>query len=311
MIRGMPLVYVIILTWNHKEDMLECVDSALQLDYPRFNVLVVDNGSTDGGPALLREKFPAVELILNEDNLGIARGYNVGIRRALECGADYVFILNNDTILDRYLLANMVQVGEEMPEAGILMPKIYYYGGQERIWSAGARRRLFPPGIVFLGLNALDGPRYASLREIAYAPSCGLLVRRRVFERVGGFDPGYFMYYDDWDFCERVRQANHKIIYVPQAKMWHKVSLSTQRGRQPARWWYVMGQSSVRFHLRHRGLVELGFNTLWVVLRELAKRNFKGALSYLAGIGRGLFSSQGRHIAEEQSLFVGETKDDS
>lgn len=285
-----PLVYVVVLTWNHKEDMLECVGSACQMDYPNYRVVVVDNGSTDGGPEELRERFPDVELVANAENVGIARGYNTGMRYAVEHGADYVFILNNDTTMDRRLLHELSRAGEEDSRRGILMPKVYYYGSDDKIWSAGARKRFFPPGVVFIGLNQEDGPPYDISREIEYAPSCGLLIRRRAIEEVGYFDAGYFMYYDDWDYCERMRRGGYRIYYVPSAKMWHKVSLSTQRGAKAARWWQVMGQSSVRFHLRHRrpGRLFLAANTAWVLLRETAKGNIGGALSYLEGVGQGL-----------------------
>jgi len=281
-----PFVYVVILGWNCREDTAECVASALDMDYPAFRTLVVDNGSTDGAPEYLKERFPSLEMIENEENLGIARGYNTGIEYALRRKADYVLLLNNDTVLDVSLLRELVEAAEAEPQAGVLMPKIYYHGDGSRLWSAGARRRFFPPGIVFIGLNKDDGPSYARQRRIDYAPSCGLLIRRGAFEEVGLFDPGYFFYYDDWDFSERVRRAGYTILYVPRAKMWHKVSLSTRKRSQPAKWWRILGQSSVRFHLKfsRTKYLSLMFHTLWIVLREIVQGNAKVVPAYLGGV---------------------------
>jgi len=281
-----PFVYVVILGWNCREDTAECVASALDMDYPAFRTLVVDNGSTDGAPEYLKERFPTLEMIENEENLGIARGYNTGIEYALRRKADYVLLLNNDTVLDVSLLRELVEAAEAEPQAGVLMPKIYYHGDGSRLWSAGARRRFFPPGIVFIGLNKDDGPSYARQRRIDYAPSCGLLIRRGAFEEVGLFDPGYFFYYDDWDFSERVRRAGYTILYVPRAKMWHKVSLSTRKRSQPAKWWRILGQSSVRFHLKfsRTKYLSLMFHTLWIVLREIVQGNAKVVPAYLGGV---------------------------
>ncbi len=295
-----PFVYVVILGWNCKEDTAECVTSALDMDYPAFRTLVVDNGSTDGAPEYLKKRFPTLEMIENEENLGMARAFNIAIKYALRRGTDYILLLNNDTVLDISLLGELVEAAEAEPQAGVLMPKIYYHGEGSRLWSTGARKRSFPPGIVFIGLNKNDGPSYARQRRIDYAPACGLLIRRQVFEEVGLFDPGYFFYYEDWDFSERVRRAGYSILYVPQAKMWHKVSLGTLKKPQPAKWWRIHGRSSVRFHLKfsRTKYLFITLHTFWFVLREIIQGNAKVVPAYLAGVGEALRS----HLAGESTL---------
>jgi len=294
-----PFVYVVILGWNCKEDTAECVASALDMDYPAFRTLVVDNGSTAGAPEYLKERFHTLEMIENEENLGMARAFNIAIKYALRREADYILLLNNDTILDVSLLKELVKVAEAEPQAGVLMPKIYYHGESSRLWSAGARRRFFPPGIVFIGLNRDDGPSYARQRRIDYAPACALLIGREVFQEVGLFDPGYFFYYEDWDFSERVRRAGYTILYVPQAKMWHKVSLGTLKKPQPAKWWRILGRSSVRFHLKfsRTKYLFIALHTIWFVLREIIQGNAKVVPPYLAGVGEALRS----HLAGEST----------
>ena len=289
-----PLVYAIILAWNQKQDTVECLESVLKMDYPNFRVIVVDNGSTDGTPDLLRAAYPDVELIISSENVGIARGYNLGIEHALEQAADYVLIMNNDITVDRQMLDELVKMGESRPDVGMLMPKIYHYGSQTQLWCVGARWRTFPPGVKLIGFNEEDGPLYQRLREIEYAPSCCLLLRRETLEKVGLFDPEYFFYNDDWDLSARIRKGGYKILFVPQAKLWHKVSISTQKSDKPAQWWHIMGQSTVRFYLKHSSSLVLAINVVWFVIRETVKGKFGRVGPYLAGIWQGLSVHWGR-----------------
>ena len=181
------------------------------------------------------------------------------------------------------------------------MPKILYESRRDTIWSAGARRRLVPPGVVFTGLNHLDGPEYARERDIPYAPSCALLIPRRVLERVGLFDSGYFFYYDDWDYCERVRRDGWTIRYVPSAIVYHKVSLSTARSARPARWWYVMGRSTFQYYRRYYTpfAPSLGFFATWFVAREIWQGNVRLAPLFLLGL---IDAMRGRQMRSLDSL---------
>jgi GT2 family glycosyltransferase len=106
------------------------------------------------------------------------------------------------------------------------------------------------------------------------------------------FDPGYFMYFDDWDFCERVRDSGFKILYTPEGRVWHKVSVSTQKDAKPSKWWYVLGKSTVRFYLRHRRpiLLTMPGHVVWITARELAKKNIRGVPAYWKGIKDGFLA---------------------
>jgi GT2 family glycosyltransferase len=175
----LPLVYVVILNWNRRDDVVECVNSVTNMDYPRFRLLVVDNGSSDGSVESLEAKFPALEMIIHETNLGACEGRNVGIKYAIERGADYVALLDNDTVVDQHLLAELVKVGEADPQAGMLVPKAYSYWDRHRIASAGSRTCWFPPGrIKIIGLGKKDNAILDKQREIEYAPGCAWLVKR-------------------------------------------------------------------------------------------------------------------------------------
>lgn len=246
-----PEVAVVILAYNNYADTEECLRSVLALDYPALAVWLVDNGSQDGTAERVEAVFPSVRIVRTKRNLGVAGGFNAGIVPALQAGAAYVFILNNDTVVEPDLIRVLVHEAQAHPEAGILMPKILYYSARERIWSIGARYRRFPPAIVMLGLDRPDGLPYDTPRTLEYAPTCGLLIPREVFVRVGLLDDEYFFFYDDWDYSLRVRKAGYTILYVPQARLYHKVSRTIQHRGRPPFFWRTWGRSGARFYRRH------------------------------------------------------------
>jgi GT2 family glycosyltransferase len=178
----------------------------------------------------------------------------------------------------------------------MVMPKIYhYYGDQRRLWYAGARWRPFPPSIKTVAMNQLDGPQFERYFTVEYAPSCCLMMPRQAVEKVGLFDPYYYFYYDDWDLSARFRAAGYEILFVPPAHLWHKVSITTVNSDKPARYWLAMGQSSVRFFLRHKSLPVLLLHTAWFVLRETAKLKLNRISPYLQGVRDGLADQRKRN----------------
>jgi protoporphyrinogen oxidase/GT2 family glycosyltransferase len=281
------LVYVVILTYNHYEDTHECLESVYQLDATPFEVVVVDNGSSDDTPDKIRENFPKAHVIENHQNLGVPAGYNVGFKVALESGAEYILMLNNDTILAPDMLAELLAVVGSDPRCGIVMPKILYHGTTDRVWSSGGRYRAFPPAILMT-----DRRKEAAetTRMIEYAPSCGLLIHRQAFERAGMFDPGYFFLYDDWDFSDRVRAFGMNIWYAANAHLWHKVSTTTQGPRSPL-FWRTYGASMTRFWRRHGrpAWFSLPVHVGYVIMREfLWKRNWNYWNDFWQGVREGV-----------------------
>ncbi|HMQ35228.1 MAG TPA: glycosyltransferase family 2 protein [Chloroflexaceae bacterium] len=278
-----PLVYLVVLNWNGYGDTHECLESLRRLAYPNYRVLVVDNNSSDDSPERVAAAHPEAELLRCARNLGIAAGYNAGIRAALERGAAYVVPMNNDLDCDPLFVTHMVAAQRAWPRCGVVMPKIFYYEERERIWSAGAYARWMPSNIVMRGRQQRDGPAFAEDAEIEFAPSCCLLLSRELAERVG-FDEGYFFYYDDWDFCMEARKAGFSIVYAAQARLWHKVSRSTKNSPKSLRWWRVFGQSCVRYHRKHHDDGLLRRYVAWVLLRETLKGNLRPLPTLLAGV---------------------------
>lgn len=278
-----PVIAVIVLAHNNYSDTYECLESVQRLTYHPVRVYVVDNASTDGTAERMSADFPQVVLIQTHRNLGVAGGFNAGVREALQQGADFVFVLNNDTSLSADMMETLVSAADADPRASILMPKIVYYDEPTRIWSAGARYRRFPPAIVMRGLNQPDSGQFDVPTLLDYAPTCGLLIHRRSFERVGLFDDGYFFYFDDWDFSLRVRQAGMTIRYVPTARMRHKVSRTIQMSGRPPVFWRTWGASGARFYRRfgHPALGSAVVHLGYLALRE-GMRNGIGAVWYFA-----------------------------
>lgn len=289
----MGLIYVIVLAWNHKDETVASLKSLMQSNYPQLRFAIVDNASTDGTAQTVSELFPTVEIIQSPTNLGISGGYNLGMEYALCHGADFVLVANNDIVVDPSMIRNLRTALERHPKAGMAMPKIYhYYGDQRRLWCPGAYWRRFPPEVK-MQVEVRDVPRFNVLREIDYAPSCCLLIGREALEQVGRFDTGYFFYYDDWDLSIRLRKAGYRILFVPDAKLWHKVSVSTQKSERPAQWWRVMGRSTVLFYLRHATPWALFLFITWFMVRESLKLQFGRIPPFLIGLLQGLHSYRG------------------
>ncbi|GAB4563063.1 MAG: glycosyltransferase family 2 protein [Anaerolineae bacterium] len=218
-----PDVSVIILTWNRRAWTTRCLESVRQLDYPKehLHVIVVDNQSSDDTVAVVRDRFPEVELIVNPVNLGYAEGNNVGIRRALERGTDYVLLLNNDVTLATDALTRLVEVAEQHQKAAFSGPKIFHLDRPDRIQTTGgfldylwrAHQR---------GLDELDSGRFDRVEEVDYVIGAAVLIRASLLPQIGLLDPRYYLYYEDTDWCLRARRMGYSTLFVPQAHAWHR-----------------------------------------------------------------------------------------
>jgi GT2 family glycosyltransferase len=225
----MGLVAIIVLNWNGRADTLECLASLASLDYPAYEVVVVDNGSADGSVPVIHECFPMVRLLENGENMGYAGGNNVGMRYALAQEAEYVLLLNNDTKVAPDLLRRLVEAVEANPRIGMAGPTIYYHERPDVIWSAGGAIDWRRGSTRMLGLDEPDaGQLGMEPREVDYITGCAMLVRRAVMEQVGLLDERFFVYYEEAEWCVRATRAGYEIVHVPLARMWHKISPSTQ-----------------------------------------------------------------------------------
>lgn len=271
-------VVVVVLNWNGLEDTLECLESVQKTDYPNFEVLVVDNGSVDGSPKAIREAFPQVTLLETGQNLGYAGGNNVGIRHALTDGADWVLLLNNDTVVDPAAVRALVGVGERYPQAGSLGSKIYSYGTANRVWYAGAEWRSEYATFIQIGEGQADGDgRFGRVEETAYASGCAMLVRADAFRRVGLFDPRFFLLFEENDWCYRARRLEYRCLFVPEARVWHKASASFGSHWSPL-YAYFWSRNRLLWIEKH-----LPFSERFVAYRVIARGLRRTAHRYLRG----------------------------
>jgi len=226
---NLPQVTIIVLNWNGLDDTLDCLESLGQLDYQGYEVVVVDNGSVDGSVPVIRERFPGVTIVENGENLGYAGGNNVGLRYAMAQRADYALLLNNDTVVDPAFLRILVDTMEAEPAVGIAGPTIYYHQHPDVIWSAGGSIDWRRGSTRMVGLDEQDVGQFGKKpREVDFITGCALLARMKAVEEASELDERFFMYYEETEWCVRIARAGYRIIHVPQAKIWHKISPGEQ-----------------------------------------------------------------------------------
>lgn len=243
------IVHIIILNWNGKELLKDCLPSVVRTKYSNFKVVVVDNGSTDGSREYIRHYFPDVKLIENKKNLGFAEGNNVGIRYAMTQGADYIALLNNDTEVDPSWISEVVKVAESKPDIGACATKMLFFDARTVINSAGTCMTPFGGGWD-RGLGEKDVGQYDTVEEVFGACAGAMLIKRDVIEEVGLFDSKHFIYYEDVDLTWRMRLFGYKIMYVPTAIVYHKLGATMGN---PHNWWrrYLTEKNRIRNVLKN------------------------------------------------------------
>lgn len=283
-----PLVFIVILNWNGWQDTIECVESCRELSYPHFRILIVDNGSSDGSDAILRERLPGIEFIQTGSNLGFAGGNNVGIRYALEQGAYYVWLLNNDTTIGSGALNALVEAAERNDRNGMVGSKVVYSDNPVRIWYAGA---VLDPQSPWRphhrGLNEEDRGQYDKTGATGYVTGCSLLVRSETVEDVGLLDEELFLYFEDADWSARASSAGWKLVYCPGSLVYHKVSLSIGGAASPTLLYYT-ARNRLYFVKRNfpgKLLEALLYDFFEHVAVNIKKRRFACAWEALRGIG--------------------------
>jgi hypothetical protein len=252
---GHPKVSIIILNWNGLEDTIECLESLKKITYSNYEVVVVDNGSQGDAVEVLREKFgDYIHVIENDKNYGFAEGNNIGMRYALaNFNPDYILLLNNDIVVAADFLTELVKAAESDSSIGIVGPKIYSYDEPNKISFVGTKMHWWDVGTP--PVNEIDVGQFDELREVDVVIGCALLIKRIVVEKIGLLYSGYFAYYEEAEWCVKCRKAGYKVVYVPRAKLWHK--LSSTAGKIDGFRLYYMTRN--RFIFMKRNLPKLQF----------------------------------------------------
>lgn len=274
-------VAIIIVNWNGKDDTVVCLASVKKMKAKNvdLSVIVIDNGSTNDSVSVISKAHPWVHLIETDKNLGFTGGNNVGIKKALDWGADFVWLLNNDTIVHPEVLLSLDAFKES--NVGIVGSKIYFAPGQEYhkdryakvdrgrvFWYAGG---LVDWGNMYAshrGVDEVDHGQYDKTEETPFITGCSMMIRREVLERIGLLDDKYYLYLEDLDFCLRAKRAGYRLLYVPTSIVWHVNAGSSGSVGNPLHEYYLT---------RNRLLVGLRYAP---VRTKIAL--FKEALRFLA-----------------------------
>ncbi len=216
-----PYVVIVILNTNRRDDTLECLSSLARSSYAHQKTIVLDNASTDGSVEAIQAAFPLVEILRLKSNTGYAGNNNVGIQAAIEQGADWVLVLNEDTVLDPECIAGLVAAGESDSRIGMVGPLVFHHNEPTVIQSAGGE--LGPNWEArHIGQNEDDTGQFALPRAVEWVSGCAILVRRTTIEQCGMLDERFFYYWEEVEWCLRIGRAGWRIQHVPSAKLWHK-----------------------------------------------------------------------------------------
>jgi len=271
-------VVVLLLNWNNSRDTNECLESLRGVEYDDWNVIVLDNASTDGSVERIRGRFPEVEIMKLGENLGFAGGNNAGIRAALERGAEYVWLLNNDTTVAPETLRAMVEKAEADPKVGAVGSAIYSAAEPERLqaWGGGY--------VNFLLGRSRHYLRPVPDERIGFLTAASLLLRRSALESLGLHDDRFFMYWEDADYCFRLRSAGWRLAVAGNSKVWHKEQGSV--GKQSALLDTYFNRSAARFFEKNS---RVPFIPTWVgVTLRVAKRAIRGDFKKVRAVWTGI-----------------------
>jgi GT2 family glycosyltransferase len=288
-----PRVAAVVVNYNGKEVTLQAVESLRRMDYPNFDLVVLDNASTDGSPEALAQAHPDLRQLRLETNRGSSSGYAAGFRWAFENGYDYVLLLNNDIEVEPGMLAELIEVAESDSKIGAVGPKCYFHGDRERLWSAGGILRFRESITRERGYGEIDQGQYDRDEDVDYVNGCAILIRRAAAEAAGMWDDVFYICVDDADFCTRLKRRGFRCLYAHRAVLYHMVAFTTG-GYSPGRN-FQFGRSGAIYVRRYANPLQwlsyLAFNAAafplaW--LRERRRGNQAAVTAKLKGMRAGL-----------------------
>ncbi len=281
-----PIVSIILVNYNQRACTLDCLESIYALHYEAIEIIVVDNNSEDN-ERLQQALVPNVKLIQSEKNLGFAGGNNLGIAQSK---GDYVLLANNDTILTPMVVHELLSVFEANPKAGIVSPKILFHNSGEVIQYAGTSsiNPLTCRGNT-TGYGQLDDRRFNYIRKTSLAHGACMMIKREVLETVGYLPEIYFLYYEEYDFCEAAKRKGYEIFYTGLTHIYHKESMTV--GKFSPLKSYYMARNRVLFSIRNFSTFSKTVSLVYFyllafpknVLKALSRRQFTNALATIKG----------------------------
>jgi len=286
-----PKVSIVILHFDNIRILTECLKSCQNIAYPNYEIIIVQNGlkSKLNLNSMRRISERVSEIISLPENIGYARANNRGIKKALEHEADYVLLLNDDTVVSVPFLNVLIKEAEKSLDAGMLGPGIYYFDEPEKIWFAGAFFDWKTAMISTSIAEQFNKTKAGEPFESDYITGCALLVKRKVIENIGLLDERFFLYWEDVDWGLRAKKIGYKNIIVPNAHIWHKVSVSIG-GPASSLKAYHKTRSHLFFAKMHTPSVtkklHLKFcrDVAWLLLKSADQNRIHKARAYIAAL---------------------------
>ncbi len=223
----MKKVIILILSYNGKHLLKDSISSYLANDYQNFEVVVIDNGSTDGTKEWVAKNYSNVFILRTEKNLGYSGGFNLGLDYAFNTrNADYVLITNNDVKADNKVISELVKIAEKDPIIGFVTGKVYYYDKPDTLQTVGKFEDPIRWNGEHIGNKEVDKGRYDHISERIFADDIFMMVSRKLYEETGGYDTSFRFQAEEFDWQARAKKLGYKIYYTPYAKIWHKESMT-------------------------------------------------------------------------------------
>lgn len=297
----MVRVSIVLVNWNSKASTLECLESIQSLNLKEINLLtiVVDNGSTDGSLGPIQQKFPKTKIIETGSNLGFSKGSNIGIVHGLNQKSDYIWLLNNDTVVHKLALQELIKGLSDL-KAGIAGSKIYFYPKREFhfnrysekdrgkvLWYAGGTIDWFNLYAFHRGVDEIDSGQYDEVQTTDFVSGCSMFVKAEIFKRIGFLDELFYLYLEDVDFCIRAKKTGWALLFVPKSIIWHKNSGSSGVGSNLHQ--YYMTRNRLLVGMRYASL-----RTKVALLREGLAYILRGPAVRRKAILHGLLHRYGR-----------------
>jgi GT2 family glycosyltransferase len=248
-----PLISVISINYNSLDVTLQMLDSLQKSSYKNMEVIVVDNNSHIKPAGVIHDLYPEIKVIESNNNLGFAGGNNLAL---LQAAGDFIFYLNNDTELEENCLETLINSSLQLPDLGAISPKFHYYHTKNLIEYAGySKINPFTARNKAIGGHQTDTGQYTGLIETSYTHGGGMLIPRRVIDKTGPMAEDFFLYYEEMDWCERIKAAGYKIYCQRDTIIYHKESASV--GRLNSLKTYYLNRSRILFMRRNYGGVKL------------------------------------------------------
>jgi GT2 family glycosyltransferase len=285
-----PKVAIIVLNYNQAKETIACLESVFKIDYPFYQVFLVDNGSDKKCLLQIKKAYPKLPIIKNKENLGFAKGNNVGLSLALKKGFSYFLLLNNDTVVTPSFLSFLVKAMEDK-RVGLCGPKIYYFGQEKIINAAGGKFNWNYGEPRCIGHLEIDYGQYDKIKKVDFLSGSCLLIKKDVLDKIGFLPTDYFFGFEDVEFALKAQKAGFLVVLEPKSIIYHKESISIGP-TAPEKDYYYFRNCLIFMKKWTRGL--LWFMFLFFFHIKILKRSFKfifsGRINNLKAIWQGYSS---------------------